>query len=129
MNVYTPPAGVMPPIVPVPAFLPVPGVNFMPAGRPATDSQAFDLLVAATVAVVTTGKLNDDAATSDATASDVNLGAAAEGVTANATGVPVPFVLIATTVPDNADPFVRPVTVHEVSPEAGLHDLPPTDTV
>ena len=124
-----PPTGVLPPIVAVSAFVPVPGVNVIPVGKPSTDSQGFDLLVEATVADVSTVNLNEELATSDAAAKEVNLGAAAEGVTANATGVPVPFVLIATTVPDNADPFVRLVTVHEVSFAFAVHDLPPTVTV
>ena len=85
----------MPPIVAVSAFVPVPGVNVKPVGKPFTDSQAFDLLVAATVADVSTVKLNEELASSDAAAREVNFAEAAEGVTANAAAVPLPFAVIA----------------------------------
>jgi len=119
----------LPPIVAVSAFVPIPGVNVKPVGKPSTDSQGFDLLVAATVADVSTVNLNEELATSDAAATDVNFGAAAVGVTANSTAVPFPFALAATTVPESRVPFARSVTVHEVSFAFAAHDLPPTDTV
>jgi hypothetical protein len=119
----------LPPIVAVSAFLPVPGVNVKPAGNPVTDSQAFDLLVAATVADVSTVKPNEEFATSDAAAREVNFGAADDGVTENVVGVLFPFAFVATTVAGGREPFTRPNTVHEVSFALGLHELPPIVTL
>ena len=95
-------------IVPVSAFAPVPGVKIRPAGRPVADSQALSSVLGLSFAVTVTEVLSVKPGSVVSKASEVNFGALEEGVTLNATVGPLPFELIARTVPDTCLPFVKP---------------------